>query len=337
MIRQGNISQLHQAVNTPGSKAYMDKPSLSSTNRPILVTGAHRSGTTWVGKMLAEAEDVGLIYEPTNPDNFRPGVLPVRFDSHHTYICAENESSYLEPFRRLMHLDFQGRKGLKSARTPKDFARVLQDWVHIRRLHITSKRVLIKDPIAIFSVEWFADRFDTQIVVTVRHPAAFSASLMRMNWHADFHVYLNQPLLMHDFLSPFEEDLRKAAKYTNDIIGQAILLWRIIYHTVDNYRTTHPDWIIVRHEDLSLDPISEFNVLYDRLGLRFTAEVQQAIQNSSSSDRVIDATENAQHVLKRNSKQTVHFWKEKLQNAQIERIKRGTADVWHRFYTEADW
>ena len=31
---------------------------------PILVTGSHRSGSTWVGKMLSVAPHVAYIHEP---------------------------------------------------------------------------------------------------------------------------------------------------------------------------------------------------------------------------------------------------------------------------------
>ena len=41
--------------------------------KPILVTGSHRSGTTWVGKMLAATGSVGYIHEPFNLKN-RPGI-----------------------------------------------------------------------------------------------------------------------------------------------------------------------------------------------------------------------------------------------------------------------
>ena len=45
---------------------------MSDITHPILVTGAHRSGTTWVGKMLAADADTGYISEPLNVLH-RPG------------------------------------------------------------------------------------------------------------------------------------------------------------------------------------------------------------------------------------------------------------------------
>ena len=41
----------------------------------ILITGSPRSGTTWIGKMIASAPSVGYIHEPFNP-------------AHNTGICA---------------------------------------------------------------------------------------------------------------------------------------------------------------------------------------------------------------------------------------------------------
>ncbi|HUH21151.1 MAG TPA: hypothetical protein VLZ09_04715, partial [Gaiellaceae bacterium] len=61
----------------------------ASAKRPILVTGAHRSGTTWVGKMLALAPGVGYVHEPFNP-RFSAG----RFDRYFTVVTRENEARY---------------------------------------------------------------------------------------------------------------------------------------------------------------------------------------------------------------------------------------------------
>ena len=55
--------------------------------RPILVTGAHRTGTTWVGRLLAAAPAVAYISEPLNVLH-RPGVFRAKVANWYTYICA---------------------------------------------------------------------------------------------------------------------------------------------------------------------------------------------------------------------------------------------------------
>ena len=41
------------------------------TARPILVTGSHRSGSTWLGQMIGASDAVGYIHEPFNIDRGR--------------------------------------------------------------------------------------------------------------------------------------------------------------------------------------------------------------------------------------------------------------------------
>ena len=51
---------------------------MNNTANPILVTGSHRSGTTWAGQMLATAPGIGYIHEPFNCD-IRMSVNPRPF------------------------------------------------------------------------------------------------------------------------------------------------------------------------------------------------------------------------------------------------------------------
>ena len=78
--------------------------------RPILVTGAHRSGTTWVGSMLALSPRIGLIHEPFSPIT-PPGISSAPFDRFFRYVTDENEGPYVEPFERLLGF----RYGLRTA------------------------------------------------------------------------------------------------------------------------------------------------------------------------------------------------------------------------------
>ncbi len=76
-----------------------------SSRKPILITGSHRSGSTWVGKIIAEAPSVIYIHEPFNVD-FPPGagVCNVKFEYWFTHITRENETGFykltVRPFLR---------------------------------------------------------------------------------------------------------------------------------------------------------------------------------------------------------------------------------------------
>ena len=60
----------------PASKGRIEfkLPNRKSNRRHILLTGAHRTGTTFAGTMLSLPRNVGLIYEPFNKDHGLDGI-----------------------------------------------------------------------------------------------------------------------------------------------------------------------------------------------------------------------------------------------------------------------
>lgn len=306
----------------------------SDNPRPILVTGAHRSGTTWVGKMLAAEDGVAYISEPLNVLH-RPGVFRAPVKRWYTYITAENEAEYLPAFRELLDYDYHLLGELRSIRSRKDFLRMVRDYHSFFIGSIHGERPLLKDPFAVFSMPWFAARLNCQVVVTVRHPAAFASSLKRLNWSFDFRDLLDQPLLMRDHLEADRADMESMP--ADDIIGQAALLWRIIYRTVHRDHQADPAIQIARHEDLSLDPVGGYRSLYGALGLEFTPRAEKDILNSSSSENPTELSKNKTHSVKLDSRANMHNWKKRLTPEEINRIRSLTEDVAHLFYSDVQW
>jgi hypothetical protein len=302
--------------------------------KPILVTGAHRTGTTWVGKMLAANPRTAYVSEPLNVLH-RPGLLGVGVSHWYTYICAENEADYLKPFLELLSYRYHLLAEIASLRSLRDFFRMGRDLSIFMSGRILRKRLLLKDPFAIFSLAWFTERLDCQIVVTVRHPAGFASSLKRLNWAFDFRDLLNQPLLMRDVLEPYREEMQSIQ--ADDVIGQAALLWAMIYRSVGAARQQFPALRIVRHEDLSRDPLSGFRELYNELGLDFTPSVERAILNSSSSENPAELSRQKVHSVKLDSRANLDNWKRRLLSEEIARIRKATEEVAQLYYPEVDW
>ena len=193
---------------------------------PILVTGTHRSGTTWVGKMLAADALTAYISEPLNILH-RSGVFHAKVDHWYQYICEENEAAYLPAFGELLEFDYHLWDEIRSLRSRKDFLRMGRDFLIFYNGLMRGQRALLKDPFAVFSTPWFAKRLSCKVVITVRHPAAFASSLKRLNWFFDFQNLLDQPLLMRDQLEPYREQMQ--CMPAEDVIGQSALLWNMIY------------------------------------------------------------------------------------------------------------
>jgi hypothetical protein len=310
--------------------------------KPILITGSHRSGTTWVGKMLSASPAVGYIHEPFNPLHRRmsPGVCRAKINYQYTYVTEENESEYYDDILATIefryNLPLQIREVLRNRRGFRTLARQYGGFLINR--HVRHARPLLKDPMALFSAEWLAGRFDADIVIMIRHPAAFVSSIKRMNWPPhDFSQFLKQPLLMRDLLHPFEAEIKDFVAYEHDVIDRGILLWKMFYCVVDGYRREHDDYIFVRHEDLSLRPVEEFRKLFDRLNVEFTQRIERLIIEYSKPSNPTEAPAGVLHQLKRNSVANTKNWKNRLSKAEIERIREGVQTVSRLFYGDEDW
>jgi hypothetical protein len=172
-------------------------------------------------------------------------------------------------------------------------------------------------------------------VVTVRHPAAFVGSLKRLNWSFDFQDLLQQPLLMRDHLEPYREAMQSQA--AGDVIGQASLLWAMIYHSLHAMRECLPSVLLVRHEDLSLHPSEGFESLYKELGLDFATRAQRRVIQSSSSENPDQLSVGHVHSVRLDSRANLGNWKRRLGPQEIARIRQVTADVARLYYPEEDW
>jgi hypothetical protein len=301
---------------------------------PILVTGAHRSGTTWAGKMLAADALTAYISEPLNVLH-RPGVFRVKVNHWYQYVCDENGDEYLPAFQDLLEFDYFLWDEIRSLRSRKDFLRMGRDFLIFYNALMRGQRALLKDPFAVFSTPWFAKHLKCKVVITVRHPAAFASSLKRLNWKFDFQDLLDQPLLMRDHLDLYREEMQSIK--SDDVIGQSALLWKMIYHSVHATRELNPDFIIVRHEDLSRDPVSGYRDLYQLLDLEFTTRVEKTILNSSSSENPAELSRKKVHGFKLDSRANIDIWKKRLSVEEIDRIRKMTEETSALYYPEADW
>ncbi|MCB9111203.1 MAG: sulfotransferase domain-containing protein [Anaerolineales bacterium] len=301
---------------------------------PILVTGSHRSGTTWVGRMLAANTDTAYISEPLNVLH-RPGIYRVPVKYWYTYITEENEADYLPAFHQLLNFEYHTWLEIKSLRSVRDFMRMGRDFHTFFNGSMHGQRALIKDPFAVFSSPWFAQKLNCKVVITARHPGGFASSLKRLGWNFDFNNFLNQPLFMRDHLEADRAAMESMDK--NDIVGQSALLWKFIYRFVHGTRERFPDFEVVRHEDLSRDPLGGYEALYKKLGLDFTDYVKETILNSSSSDNPTKLAKNKTHSVKLDSRANLDNWKRILSPEEIQHVRKITEGVSEFFYTDEEW
>jgi hypothetical protein len=317
--------------------------------KPILVTGSHRSGSTWIGRMIAKEPTIGYIHEPFNPDYYphQLGRYTARFKHWFTYISSENEDMCLGELENTLGFRYQLTEALQELPVNESHheaiepLRILREYLICSKNRFLEARPLIKDPIALFSAEWMADKFDMKVIISIRHPAAFIGSLKVADWHYPFNHFLEQKLLIEDFLLPFKAEIQDIVNRESDIdeIDKAALLWKIMHYRILKYRECHPDWLFVRHEDISRDPLKEFKTIFNYLDLNYSESLSKTIRQYTSeqhsSQNVITYSNKASRAM--NSKANIKSWQKKLSKSEIARIRDQVEDVAKNFYADSDW
>jgi hypothetical protein len=303
----------------------------------ILVTGSHRSGSTWAGRMLCAGGGAFYIHEPFNNVRMNePKWVPASFPYWFAYLTGE-APAYKPLLDDVVAMRYPLIATLRMVRTPAHLARTFRDWAFSLRARALGLRPLLKDPIALFSAEWLARTYGLDVVVLFRHPAGFAASLKRLDWWFKFPNWLEQKDLMRDLLPDFEEPIRRYMAGPKDIVEQGILMWNAMYSVVGRYRRNHPEWIFVRQEDLAADPIPAFRDLYARCNLPWNNRAEREVAAYSLNKRTGSSTSAKPGQIRRNSRSTITSWKRDLTEREIRRIYEGTLAIAGTDYSESDW
>jgi hypothetical protein len=315
----GTLSDIRQ-----GEPAGEDRP---TSGTGVLVTGSHRSGTTWLGKLLAAADELHYVHEPFNI------VARIRWTSTRPpqqfhYVTAADADRWASQLSAPMQLRLPVAAQFADAVRARRLRRLLATARAARAARHQGCVPLLKDPIALFSTPWLAEHLGLRPVVLVRGPVAFVGSLKARNWTFDFRHWTGQPLLMDGPLAPYRDAVEEQARRPGDIIEQGIVQWNAMYHVVDTYRRHHPDWLFPHHEQLAADPQRHIPEIYDRLGLRYGPTQQRVLTALTAG---VDGTGSSAMDVHRSSSAVPTTWRHRLDHDEVTRILRGTEAVAERF------
>jgi hypothetical protein len=299
---------------------------------PILLTGAPRSGTSWAGRMIGQEPFVRYVHEPFNiSGNFC--LCGVNFKYWFQYISRENYHYFEDHLR---HTIYPAYTLIGLLNTVMEMARTKRIRTLSRYFQAyLSHRLVVKDPLAVFSAETLAHLFAMDVVVLIRHPAAVVSSYKTLNWTHSFSHFLEQPELMDEHLAPFRNEIDEFAKAEHDIIDQAALLWKLIHFRIIKYQETQPNWIFVRYEDLALDPIEEYRKIFGQLGLSFSDHTRAVILAHNLQDRSARTTD--PYAVKQDSHQVISKWRKNLTLDEIARIRSRVEDISSAFFSNDEW
>lgn len=255
----------------------------------VLVTGAPRSATTFVGKVLSWPRTVDNLHEPLNPRCGLPSVRRNYLDlgglegQARDQLEAEVDGLLrYEPLLRTGHFarDQQWRRLIKpliGSRGPF--------YLRLARMNPWSRAVVWKDPFAAMSVEALADRWGFRPVLLVRHPLAFVSSLERLGWDAGSILIdlADQPSVLARLA---DEDLAALEAPPPDPSTAAAVLWRITTRELTRVAAARPSVLLVTHEAVSNDAVEVFRTLYAELDLPWTDDVRERIEAHTTAEHV---------------------------------------------------
>jgi hypothetical protein len=305
-------------------------------DRHILVTGIHRSGTTFVGRMLSTAPHTGYIQEPFNPDLGVNGI-----DTWYLYIREgmPEEERYAGIVRSILsgRARYRRRTGHAGGMLRKFGRKVGGSRDYLEYLASTrlpgSRRLILKDPVASLSSEWFHRRFGMDVLILLRHPAGFITSTMRLGWDFDFSNLTSQAPLMEEHLGGILDSVDTVSMSP---LERGALLWRCIYSVLAVIADRNPGVRMIRLEDISSSPVEEFKEIHRYLDLPFTERSLRAIREFTGTNNPVGATEGEAHSLRRSSGRLAGLWRNSLDEAQAARIRELAGPVAERYYRE-DW
>jgi hypothetical protein len=225
-------------------------PNRTPLSRPVLLTGLPRCGSSWVGQWLAGAESVRYRYESLNP-HWVPA-LEGRL-GHFRYLrpADDGPAAIVDATDRA----FQGRQSAKQ------LARAAYRGYLPATLR-REGRLVLKDPTACLLAGWLQRRQDCRVVVLVRHPCGFAASIRALGWPIRLERLLAQPDLVEDHLEPFLPTLLASR---DDPLASLGAFWAAIHHVLR--QQADATWVFGFYEELCLAPERAFGDLGRAIGL----------------------------------------------------------------------
>ena len=255
------------------------------------MSGTARSGTTWLGDLIATQIPSRILFEPFNRDL----VSDYRKFHYFQYLRPGTENPAFFAFAQKV---FRG-----EIRNP---------WIDRQNERIISEFRLVKEIRANLALKWLHDNFpEVPILFMIRHPCAVVLSRIELGWATDRDIasFLSQPQLIEDHLGPYLDLIHSAA----NIEEKHAVIWSIC--NLVPLIQFHPGELkIVYYETLCTQLEFELAGILETLGYSYKSPLtnvrDQPSQTARAASAVVTGTDK------------IEGWKKKLSHSQIDNILR---------------
>ncbi|MTI65733.1 MAG: sulfotransferase [Firmicutes bacterium] len=310
-------------------------------NKPILISGIPRSGSTWLAKVLSNSPDSLYIHEPDNEKHYLKAFFLKEKLHRYPYLKKSQRSDlYYRLWESILTEDFNNiansSKVFQTMQSVNPFfiereigkkcnlildeffshtdvasrKKVMNVFAQPNVNNVKRKKTLIvKSVHNLLALDWISNNFDCKIIVIVRHPANVASSYLKLRMPDSIRNLYSQKILVEDYLAPFLGHIKEA----QGILAHISLQIGAFYYVLEQQLKKNDQWILIKHEDLCYSPESQFKILFDKLDLEWNENVQRYIRQSNKQGEGFDT--------KRVAKKQINKYKNLLSDDMIEEIK----------------
>jgi hypothetical protein len=305
--------------------------------RTLLLTGIHRSGTTWIGRVLSKIQELTVLHEPFNKDYGLQG-LP------QWYPFIDSSVPGQEGYMKNIIADYFSGKGQYTRQydagiSLRSVARRIFGSTAERNYRSACRarkqKVLLKDPFCLFMAPYLIEEYGVPTVVVVRHPAAHLASMKRMNWTQDLQRIFEHRLLREEYANDFPwTELRNETSEakTNSYF------WLAAHRFIMDAGEKHPSKLrITRHEDMTLHPRAELKRLLNFWGIEDQGHKALTYAMESTRGSTVAPRSGKLHEFSRDGRRLVDYWRNTLSKDEISTVSRIVEPIYDSLYPDVPW
>ncbi len=254
----------------------------------ILIVAVGRTGSTWLTQALDHTPGTVSLFEPDNIDASRVPNANFGKSGFGPYPIIDPEDKG-GVYRSLWDVVFKGGVTYKQLRKMSPFMHpllklpkpVLRYLVNIGGLALSSlpgkgQRNIAKTIYACFSIEWIVKNYNPQVIVTQRHPYSVIASWRDLGL-PKFDL-LTRPELLKRYRDRFEGEPPTAK---DSELTQVAWLVGLQTAVLGEAVERHPEWVVVNHEDMCIDPVEKFRALCKIMRIPWSDDVEEFLESSN--------------------------------------------------------
>lgn len=162
--------------------------------------------------------------------------------------------------------------------TAKTYASVVQKYVETGAVQNDSGPLIVKTVHSFGALSWLSTVFSPDILVVLRNPHSLYASYRRLRMPDGFRNIMQQ-YGVSGLQTATQLPTLASLEEHHEIAGQIAITLKLLERQI----AAHPEWQIVSHDRLCLNPLSEFRDLFDRVGLQWSSSSERAFHQRNKS------------------------------------------------------